>query len=140
MLDPKTVDWRAVQRGDEEVRVRQLPGGANAMGKVKFEFPNPLGIYLHDTPDRNLLLEEARQFSNGCVRLEDADRLGRWLFGSALAAHTDDGPEQRVDLAQPVPVYITYLTAQPRDGEIALGPDPYDRDGMSGGSASLGAR
>jgi murein L,D-transpeptidase YcbB/YkuD len=96
------------------------------MGAVKFEFPNPLGIYLHDTPDKQLMLEDARQFSNGCVRLEDAARFERWLFGGALP-RVDEGPEQQVDLAQPVPVYITYLPVRPEAGGLAVGPDPYGR-------------
>ena len=107
------------------------------MGKVKYEFPNPLGIYLHDTPDKDLLLEDARQFSNGCVRLEDAERLGRWLLGGALPAAS--AAEQITPLPQPVPIYITYLTAQPAGGRIALGPDPYGRDGGGAAGLALGA-
>ena len=130
VLDPATIDWRAVARGDLEVRVRQNPGSLNAMGTVKYEFPNPQGIYLHDTPDKDLLLEEARQFSNGCIRLEDAERLGRWLLGGDLPEPGSD-PEQRVDLSQPVPIYITSLTVRPDGGQLALGSDPYGRDGTS---------
>lgn len=126
-LDPAKIDWRAVAAGRRELRVRQNPGPANAMGDVKFEFPNPEGIYLHDTPDKDLLLAEARQFSNGCVRLEDAERLGRWLLGGAMPEA--GAPETRIDLRQPVPIYITYLTVQPDGGRLALGPDPYTRDG-----------
>lgn len=140
VIDPNTVDWPAVARGDVQLRVRQLPGGGNAMGKVKYEFPNKIGIYLHDTPDKNLMLEEARQFSSGCIRLEDADRLGRWLMGSGLPTSIA-GPEFAVDLAQPVPVYVTYLTAQVRDGTIALGPDPYGRDvGTLAGAPAVAVR
>jgi murein L,D-transpeptidase YcbB/YkuD len=128
-LDPAKVDWRAVAAGRQELRVRQNPGPTNAMGNVKFEFPNPEGIYLHDTPDKDLLLAEARQFSNGCVRLEDAERLGRWLLGGAMPAA--GSPETRIDLRQPVPIYITYLTVQPSGGRLALGPDPYGRDGAA---------
>jgi len=134
-LDPTQVDWRAVASGQQEVRVRQLPGAGNAMGKVKFEFPNPLGIYLHDTPEKQLMLKDARQFSNGCVRLEDAERLGRWLFAGSLPA-VGSAPEQKVDLPELVPVYITYLTAQVEGGRIALGRDPYGRDARAGVLAS----
>jgi murein L,D-transpeptidase YcbB/YkuD len=128
-LDPTKVDWRAVAAGRRELRVRQNPGPTNAMGTVKFEFPNPEGIYLHDTPDKDLLLADARQFSNGCVRLEDAERLGRWLLGGAMPAA--GSPETRIDLRQPVPIYITYLTVQPDGDRLALGPDPYERDGAA---------
>jgi murein L,D-transpeptidase YcbB/YkuD len=131
VLDPATVDWKAVAAGSVELRMRQLPSPGNAMGKVKFEFPNKYGIYLHDTPDKGLMLKDARQFSSGCVRLEDAQRLGRWLFGSPLPG-SSAAAEQKVELPVIVPVYITYLTAQPDGGRIALGRDAYDRDITSG--------
>ncbi|MEO6152429.1 MAG: L,D-transpeptidase family protein [Croceibacterium sp.] len=127
VLDASKVNWRAVAAGTEQVKIRQQPGGANAMGKVKYEFPNAFGIYLHDTPERELLAEDARQFSSGCIRLEDAQRLGRWLMGDSMP-QTVIGTEQRMDLAQPVPVYVTYITASVTDGQVAIGPDPYARD------------
>lgn len=127
VLDPNSVDWQAIRNGSVEQPVRQKPSAANAMGKVKYEFPNPMGIYLHDTPDKQLMLERARQFSNGCVRLEDAARFGRWLFQGSLPT-VGPAPEQRVDLAEPVPIYITYLTVQPNGDQLAVGSDPYARD------------
>jgi murein L,D-transpeptidase YcbB/YkuD len=129
VVDPRTVDWKAVASGAIELRVRQRPNAGNAMGKVKYEFPNQLGIYLHDTPEKNLMLKDARQFSNGCIRLEDADRLGRWLLRQPLPSA--GAPEQRIDLPEPVPVYVTYLTALPTDGHIAFVQDPYGRDAAS---------
>jgi len=131
VLDPTTVNWREVANGTVNVWVRQKPGGTNAMGDVKFEFPNPEGIYLHDTPEMAYMLKADRQLSNGCVRLEDAQRLGRWLFEGAMP-QAGTTPEQRVDLVQPVPVFITYLTVRPEGDHIALGPDPYGHDGASG--------
>lgn len=128
-LDQSEIDWQAVADGRQQLRVRQLPGGNNAMGKVKFMFPNDLGIYLHDTPSRDLLAKPARQFSNGCVRLEDAQRLGRWFFGGPLRAETDE-PEQHVPLPQPVPVYLTYLTAVPTGQGVKFLPDVYGRDAI----------
>ncbi|HYI42212.1 MAG TPA: L,D-transpeptidase family protein, partial [Sphingomicrobium sp.] len=142
LVDPATVDWQAVADGREELRVRQLPGGANAMGNVKFMFPNDFGVYLHDTPDKALFQEANRQFSSGCVRLEDAPRLARWLFGRTL--RTGSTPEQRVDVPDPVPVYITYLTAMPEaGGRIAFQADVYNRDAAQmagGGDRTLAAR
>ena len=130
LIDPATIDWQAVAAGTEQLRVRQLPGGDNFMGKVKFEFPNPQGIYLHDTPAKDLMRKDERQFSSGCVRLEDAGRLGRWLMGKPLPRKVN-GVEQRMTLAEPVPVYITYLTAlpDPTSRTIAYQADPYGRDG-----------
>lgn len=130
-IDPASVDWRKVASGQRETRIRQLPSAGNAMGRVKFEFPNPLGIYLHDTPDKGLMLKDQRQFSSGCVRLEDAERLGRWLMQGPLKT-SSNAPEQKIGLPKLVPIYITYLTARPEAGRIALGPDPYGRDGVAG--------
>lgn len=129
-VKPALVDWRAVAAGAPAPRVRQLPGRDNFMGAVKFMFPNDLGIYLHDTPDRHLLRLADRQLSSGCVRLEDAARLGRWLLGKPLPAR-GGAPERRVDLPEPVPIYITYLTAMPEQGTIAFRGDTYGRDTRS---------
>lgn len=127
VIDPTTIDWQAVKDGSKQVRVRQLPGPDNAMGKVKFEFPNPQGIYLHDTNDPALFDDAARLFSAGCVRLEDAQRLARWLFGKPLTAKSSM-PEQKIPLATPVPVYITYLTVAAENGRLAFRQDVYNRD------------
>jgi murein L,D-transpeptidase YcbB/YkuD len=116
-----------VQRGELDPHVRQLPSAINSMGKVKYEFPNVYGIYLHDTPHKDLMEKDVRQLSNGCVRLEDAKRLGTWLMGRVVEK-VSDAPEQRVDLPQPVPIYITYLTAHPEGDRVAVGSDPYARD------------
>jgi murein L,D-transpeptidase YcbB/YkuD len=127
VVDPKTVDWAAVAAGRDSVRVRQLPGAGNAMGAMKFLFPNSFGVYLHDTPDKALFAQSERALSSGCVRLEDAPRLARWLFGSAPSASSAEA-EQVVPLPTPVPVYLTYLTAG-RDGStFALRTDVYGRD------------
>ena len=127
VLSPSSIDWRAVAAGRRELRVRQLPGKANSMGTAKFMFPNDLGIYLHDTPDKHLMKRADRQLSSGCVRLEDATRFARWLFKKPLVAPSAK-PEQTVNLPEPVPVYITYLTALPEAGRIAYRSDVYRRD------------
>ena len=126
VVDPRKVDWKSVAAGRETIRVRQLPGRGNFMGAVKFMFPNPQGIYLHDTPERDLLDKAARQFSNGCVRLDDAQKFGRWVLGEPLPK--SKVPETRVELPVIVPLYITYLTALPEQGRIAFRPDVYGRD------------
>lgn len=108
------------------MRARQLPGPGNFMGAVKFMFPNDQGIYLHDTPERALLSQAERYFSNGCVRLEAAARFGRWLLGKPLPRSRT--PEKRVELPEPVPIYITYLTAAPDGAAIRFRPDVYGRD------------
>lgn len=127
VVDAGSIDWRAVAAGRKEVRLRQLPGPANSMGRMKFMFPNQEGIYLHDTPEKEKLTEASRLFSGGCIRLEDAPRLGRWLFGRPLKPQGAKA-EQRVPLPAPVPLYITYLTAVPSGSSIAYFEDIYGRD------------
>ena len=127
-VDPATVDWAEVAAGRRELRVRQLPGAANMMGALKFMFPNSNGIYLHDTPERQLFAGEDRRQSSGCIRLEDAPRLGEWLFGRRLATASTE-PEVRVDLPQPVPVYVTYQTVVPGEQGLVFRSDVYGRDG-----------
>ncbi|HVI32104.1 L,D-transpeptidase family protein [Phenylobacterium sp.] len=142
-LDPTTLDWQAIHRGDLEVRVRQRPGPRNMMGKVKLMLPNPLGIYLHDTPNKAVFGEEARYVSSGCVRLEDAVALATQLLGdTALEKAASAEIEQQVELEKPVPVYITYFTAMPSGGGLALREDIYGRDApllaqLQGGGSAL---
>lgn len=129
VLDPAGIDWRAVASGARVLRVRQRPGPHNMMGEVKFIFPNRLGVYLHDTPLRQFFAEARRTESAGCVRLADAPRLARWLLGEQADLLGQPGqPEQPLDLAQPVPVYIVYLTADPEPQGIVMHPDIYGRD------------
>lgn len=127
VLDPATIDWPAVAAGRVKVQLRQLPGPANAMGRVKFMFPNSQGIWLHDTPSRGLFDDVIRAGSNGCVRLEDAWRLGQWLFGRPLDRSQKER-ERKVELPAPVPVYITYLTAMPHGEAVQYAEDVYQRD------------
>ena len=128
IIDPKTIDWKGVVDGSvKDIMIRQKPGPKNFMGRMKFMFPNTFGVYLHDNPRRELFKEASRYFSGGCVRLEDAARLGHWLFGRDLDWQSA-GTEEAVPLAQPVPVYITYLTAMPDGGSIAYFDDVYGRD------------
>lgn len=127
VVDPTTIDWKKVAAGEQEVFIRQQPGPHNSMGRMKFMFPNTAGIYLHDNPERQLFSEASRLYSGGCVRLEDAARLGKWLFGEELDWKAAE-PEERVMLPRSVPVYITYLTAMPNGDQIAFHEDVYSRD------------
>ena len=129
-LPPSSIDWKGVAAGTVSVKIRQLPGPTNGMGKMKFNFANPEGIYLHDTPNKALFAQSNRALSNGCIRLEDAKRLGRWLLGREPVG-TAGQAEQHVQLPQGVPVYVTYLTAQPHLGEQQLARDVYGWDARS---------
>jgi murein L,D-transpeptidase YcbB/YkuD len=128
VLDPHQVDWRAVASGRQPLRVRQRPGPWNMMGRVKLMLPNELGIYLHDTPKRALFAEDRRNFSAGCIRLQDAARLTRWLLGDAPGEATASDEELRVDLARPTPVYIAYFTVAPSPHGLVFRDDVYGRD------------
>lgn len=127
LLDPAKVNWRAVADGSLQVRVRQLPGPANSMGHLKFGFPNADDIFLHDTPTKDLFAQDDRNLSHGCIRLEDAQRLGRWLMGRDPETASTE-PEQHELLPTPVPIYVTYLTAQVNGGQLSFVDDIYGRD------------
>jgi len=115
------------------LRVRQQPGADNALGAVKFMLPNPYNVYLHDTPARALFSRTRRDFSHGCIRVADPVALAQFVLqddpawtveriGAAMAGTTP----QRVDLAEPVRVYIVYGTAIAReDGSVLFLEDLY---------------
>jgi murein L,D-transpeptidase YcbB/YkuD len=109
LLSPDSVDWQAVAAGQAQVYVRQRPGPANSLGRFKFDLPDGDGIYLHDTPKKELFAQDQRNLSHGCVRLEDAPRLARWLLGNDPPAAS--APEQHLLLPKPVPITISYLDA-----------------------------
>lgn len=135
-VDPSTINWKAVADGSLQVRLRQKPSGENSMGDLKFPFDNPEGIFLHDTPMRQYFELAVRAKSNGCVRLEDARRFARWLL-QAEPVTPSDGAEQFQQLAQGVPVFTTYLTAQVENGGLAFVDDIYGWDPAGGGSTQV---
>jgi murein L,D-transpeptidase YcbB/YkuD len=127
IIDPKSIDWKAAAAGTVHLKIQQDPGPLNSMGILKFPFPNPEDIYLHDTPDHEKFKLANRNLSNGCVRVEDARRLGTWLLGHEPVS-PGSTPETRVQLPRPTPIYLTYITAQVRDGKLSYLPDLYGWD------------
>jgi murein L,D-transpeptidase YcbB/YkuD len=129
------VDWKGVRAGKVSIRIRQDPGPQNFMGQLKFPFANPQDIYLHDTDpgDRNLFSLAQRTRSNGCIRLENAPGLATWLLGHQPdeSIAQAEYPEQ---LARGVPVYVTYVTAQPENGQLTFLKDIYGWDRAAGGT------
>lgn len=125
-VEPSAVKWSAWQE-DGDMRMRQLPGQGNMMGRMKFMLPNRYGIYLHDTPNKAAFKRDDRRLSAGCVRVSDAQRLARWLFAGDMPA-ARKAPETRVDLPQPVPVYISYFTVEAKNGRAVFLTDSYGRD------------
>jgi L,D-transpeptidase YcbB len=129
-IDPTTIDWKAAAAGTLHLKIRQDPGPLNSMGILKFPFPNPEDIYLHDTPDHAKFALSNRNLSNGCVRVEDARRLAHWLLGQDPSSPGTD-PETRVQTPKGLPIYLTYITAQVRDGKLSYLPDIYGWDSKS---------
>ena len=114
-----------------ELRLRQVPGEKNALGLVKFLFPNDFNIYLHDTPNDKLFEKDIRAFSHGCIRLEKPAELAMWVLGwdRARVESAMHGSNNRtITLKNKIPVYISYMTAYVRDGNLWFGNDLYGRD------------
>jgi murein L,D-transpeptidase YcbB/YkuD len=128
LLDPNTVDWQAVVEGRKDVRLRRLPSPANSMRYMKFMLPNYFGIYLHDTPEHDHFTKNELWISNGCVRVEDYARFASWLFGGDIPKGKNPKVEEEVNLPEPVPVYMTYLTVQPSADGVRFLEDHYGRD------------
>lgn len=126
-IPAESVDWKAVASGKTKLRIRQKPGPDNFMGVLKFPFPNPEDIYLHDTPAKALFAQSDRALSNGCVRVEDAKKLARFIMRQEPVAPGAE-PEIQVQVQQGVPIYLTYLTAQPTDKGLVFLKDVYDWD------------
>ena len=128
---------------DSLPRIRQLPGKDNALGRVKFLFPNSFDIYLHDTPHKELFSRQDRALSNGCIRVARPDSLaayilrgqGGWTPQKITAAMNGGGEEEQVAVKRPVPVSISYLTAwTAADGKLRFRRDVY---GYDRGTAAL---
>ncbi len=135
-IDSTYVDWYSVSRHNFRFHVRQPPGRRNALGKMKFMFPNKNNIYLHDTPTKSLFSRASRAYSHGCVRLQNPDilakmilRLDRGWNARKIDRMVASGRNQRVNLKSKIPVHLTYFTAWPRSsGEVAFLNDMYKRD------------
>ncbi len=134
-LNAAAINWRAV--GDRPPYIfRQGPGPRNALGRIKFLFPNGHSVYLHDTPSRDLFNQAERNFSSGCIRVEDPLSLAEILLADpvrwnrrTLDAAIASGKTLTVRLPKPWPVLILYWTAElDADGGVRFLPDVYRRD------------
>lgn len=130
-VDPASIDWSS--RAVLGYRYVQRPGPTNALGRVKFMFPNDYAVYLHDTPSRDLFARDSRAFSSGCIRVEDPLALAVTLLGDGwsrerLEARIATGRTETV-FFEPMPVMLLYWTADvSAAGVVAFHPDVYERD------------
>ncbi len=135
-VNPYSVDWTNVSRSKFPYVIRQNPGAGNALGIVKFMFPNRYSIYVHDTQSKKLFSEKRRCFSHGCVRLENPLELAEFLLAGTkwdrpkIDQIISRGKKKRVDLEEPVPIYLLYFTAWVDEaGELQFYEDVYNKDG-----------
>jgi murein L,D-transpeptidase YcbB/YkuD len=134
VLAPTAGALRVVSAGS--ARIRQRPGSGNALGTVKFVFPNRFNVYLHDTPVKSAFLRSRRDMSHGCIRISKPFALAQLLLrtvpgwdSTAIATAMGRKAPLRVDLPQPVPVHIIYATAMAReDGTVLFYDDIYGLD------------
>ena len=130
------VDFAGYSAASFPYGLRQPPSDGNALGKVKFMFPNPYNIYLHDTPAKSLFANEVRAYSHGCIRLGDPFDFAYTLLAkqsrdpkAEFADHLANKQENNITLIDPVPVHLVYYTAWPTaSGSIGYRPDIYGRD------------
>lgn len=135
-VDASTIDWQSVSADHFPYLLRQEPGPDNALGRVKFMFPNAHAIYIHDTPSKSLFARSERAFSSGCIRVERPFELAELLLDDperwdqqGIQQLLDSRLTQRVNLKQPLPVLILYWTAEAdADGRVHFRRDVYDRD------------
>lgn len=131
-VDPMSINW--LER-PFPYAVQQLPGPRNALGRIRFDLPNPYHIYLHDTPNLQLFARTERALSHGCIRVADPVRLAADVLAdagnsqAALQSAISQTQTQVLPLKTPLPVYVLYVTALPDDaGTLRFGADVYGRD------------
>lgn len=137
-IDPHTIDWNQLNGKFNSYIIRQKPGPNNALGKIKFLFPNEYNIYLHDTPSKSLFERDTRSFSHGCIRLSDPEKLALFLLKSEkgwdkkeLDKVWSKGKEKYIVLKKTVPVFIAYFTAWvDREGKLNFRDDIYQHDAL----------
>jgi murein L,D-transpeptidase YcbB/YkuD len=135
-VDPSKIDWQKASASNFPYTLRQAPGANNALGRVKFMFPNPHAIFLHDTPSRELFASDTRTFSSGCIRVEKPLDLAAVLLADnpgwtreRIQEVVDAGKQETVFLAESLPVVIVYWTVSVgASGELRFARDVYRQD------------
>ncbi|MBS9525257.1 L,D-transpeptidase family protein [Litoribacter alkaliphilus] len=136
VVDAKSIDWKNVTRSNFPYMIRQSPGKDNALGNVKFMFPNQNNVYIHDTPTRNLFVHTDRSFSSGCIRISKPMEFAQYLLQDKPEWTLDQmnrviaqGKERTVFITDPIQVHLLYMTAWAEsDGTVHFRKDIYSRD------------
>ncbi|MFG1397676.1 L,D-transpeptidase family protein [Roseixanthobacter pseudopolyaromaticivorans] len=153
VVDPGSVNWNAGLGG---YSFRQPPGERNALGRIKFMFPNNQSVYLHDTPSKALFARDKRAFSHGCIRVQEPLKFGEVIFNLGLGSTewTDakigkmlGGAERYINLKHHIPVHLVYFTAFVENGRLQMREDVYGINekvkaqlGLSGGQTMAAGR
>ena len=135
-INPVIIDWYRVNSSNFPYRLRQDPGPSNALGRIKFMFPNKFSVYLHDTPQRSLFKRASRDFSSGCIRIEKPVELAKYLLqndpqwpNQKITETIESGVTTVVRIKDPIPVHLLYWTAWVTEtGTVHFGNDIYNRD------------
>jgi murein L,D-transpeptidase YcbB/YkuD len=138
IIDSNLIDMQAFTPDNFPFLIKQIPSNINALGLVKFMFPNKFSIYMHDTPMKDLFFKDERTFSHGCIRLQEP-----FEFAYSLLRNQEDDPQNKfqeilqkeeetfINLSRNIPVYITYRTAFCDDfGQVHYRADIYGRDAL----------
>lgn len=135
-INPVIINWYLVNANNFPYRLRQDPGPSNALGRIKFMFPNKFSVYLHDTPERGLFKKASRDFSSGCIRIEKPVELAKYLLRNdphwpdqKIMETIESGITTVIHVKDTIPIHLLYWTAWATEaGTVHFGNDIYDRD------------
>ena len=136
IVNPYSLNWNSYRNNSFPYKLRQDPGEWNALGLVKYMFPNSYSIYMHDTPSKELFQRDNRAYSSGCIRLSDPAMMGAFLLGipeqEVISMMLDKNQNNKiVRLAEHIPIHITYMTSWiEQDSTVRFAPDVYNKTPM----------
>jgi len=131
--EPYVIDWQSLSKKNFPYTLRQEPGKHNALGVVKFLFPNPWSIYLHDSPHKELFNEAKRNLSSGCIRVEDPLGFANFSLANNQSQQTlldiiQSKENKGMKLSEPLSIYVVYFTVSISEDKVIFSPDTYERD------------
>jgi len=132
----KEINWSEIEGGNVGYSIQQGSGSGNALGKIKFIFPNPYSVYIHDTQDKSKFSKDIRAYSHGCMRVQDPNELAKTLLelepnnmADSVDIWLSRSNSKKIDLPEPIPVYVRYVTCEADSkGNITFYQDIYGKD------------